>query len=307
MVTPTARRDAARHAMEQFGVSVRRGCGLLSIRRSSFYYQRAPCDDEPLRAAIQAVAEERRRWGCPRITVRLHRLGWRDNHKRIERLYREQALQVRRRNRKRISRGEREPLAQPQGPNELWAMDFVSDALASGGKLKLLAILDCFSRECLAVVVDTSIGGVRVARTLEALGACRGYPRQVVMDNGPEFTGAALDAWAYARDVKLHFIQPGKPAQNGYIESFNGRFRDECLNEHWFVTLADARRLIEAWRRDYNECRPHSALGYLTPMEFAAQSAAAPAPLSPQGGREGEEQRVDNQEHRAIIQPVGLS
>jgi putative transposase len=304
MVTPTARRDATRHLVEAFGVSVRRGCGLLEIRRSSFYYAGIPPDDAPLRAAIRAVAQERRRWGSPRIAVQLRRQGWPDNHKRIERLYRAEGLQVRRRNRKRISRGEREPLMQPKGLNELWAMDFVSDGLARGGKLKLLVILDCFSRECLAIVAETSIGGVRVARTLEELGARRGYPRQIMMDNGPEFTGAALDAWAYARDVKLHFIAPGKPAQNGYIESFNGKFRDECLNEHWFVSLADAGRLIEEWRRDYNECRPHSALGNLTPTEFAARSVVASSPL---GGTRGEEQRVDNPVNGAIILQAGLS
>ena len=302
-----ARRDAARHLVEDFGVSVRRGCGLLGIRRSSFYYEGMPPDDGPLRAAIRAVAEERRRWGSRRIAVRLRRQGWADNHKRIDRIYREESLQVRRRRRKRISRGPREPLQQPTGPNELWAMDFVSDALVRGGKLKVLVILDCFNRECLATVVDTSIGGVRVARTLEELGTRRGYPRQLMMDNGPEFTGSALDAWAYTRDVRLHFIDPGKPSQNGYIESFNGKLRDECLNEHWFVSVADARRLIEDWRTDYNTCRPHSALGYLTPIEFADHSAAAPVPLSPQGDREGEQQRVDNQDNGAIILTTGLS
>ena len=160
------------------------------------------------------------------------------------------------------------------------------------------------ARECLALLPDTSIGGVRVARTVEELGACRGYPRQIMMDNGPEFTGSALDSWAYARDVKLHFIEPGKPNQNGYIESFNGKLRDECLNEHWFVSLADARRILQEWREDYNEHRPHSALGYQTPKEFAAAWAAAAFP--PRGEREGTEQRVDNQT-RGVTITHGLS
>lgn len=305
MVTPMARRDAVRHLMEDYPVSVRRSCGLLGIRRSSFYYEGEAPNDGPLRVAIRAVAQERRRWGTPRIVARLHRLGWPDNHKRIERIYREEGLQVRRRRRKRISGGEREPLVLPTRPNELWAMDFVSDALAGGRTVKVLTLMDCFNRECLALVVDTSIGGARVARTLEELGAGRGYPRQIMQDNGPEFTGSALDSWAYARDVKLHFIEPGKPSQNGYIESFNGKFRDECLNEHWFVSLADARRIVEEWRRDYNEQRPHSALGYRTPKEFAAAWAAAPFP--PRGERDQVEQRVDNQNNGAIMTQRGLS
>lgn len=233
-----------------------------------------------------------------RITERLRREGWKDNHKRIERLYQEEKLQVRRRNRKRISHGDREPLMEPKGINELWTMDFVSDSMTHGRKLKILVIMDCFSRECIGMLVDTSIGGVRVARTLEELGTSRGYPKQIMSDNGPEFSGSALDAWAYGRDVKLHFIEPGKPAQNGYIESFNGKFRDECLNDNWFVNLPDARQIIEEWRRDYNEERPHSALEYLTPVEFAARYASAP------GGRVKE---VDKQDNVAILNSSGLS
>lgn len=185
-----------------------------------------------------------------------------------------------------------------KGINELWAMDFVSDSMTGGRKLKILTIIDCYSRECLGLVVDTSIGGVRVARTLEEIGANRGYPKQIMSDNGPEFTGSALDAWAYSRDAKLHFIEPGKPTQNGYIESFNGKFRDECLNDNWFVSLDDARQVVEEWRRDYNEERPHSALDNLTPAEFAAKGAPAP------GGREEE---VDKQQNAATLEMVGLS
>jgi len=302
MVKPTARRCAARDVTERFGYSVRRACGLVELRLSSYYYEAEPADDGPLREAIHALAKKRRRWGCPRIVERLHREGWKDNHKRIERVYREEKLQVRRRNRKRISHGDREPLAQPQGVNELWAMDFVSDSVADGRRLKILTILDCYSRESIGMVVDTSIGGVRVARALEEIGAGRGYPKQIMTDNGPEFTGSALDAWAYARDVKLHFIEPGKPMQNGYIESFNGRLRDECLNDNWFVSLDDARQIVEAWRIDYNRERPHSALGYMTPVEFATKGPA-PAP----GGRGEVQSAVDKQDNSAILQPSGLS
>jgi len=270
----------------------------MRIRRSSFYYDAALPDDGDLRAAIHEVAKERRRWGCPRVIERLRRDGWKDNHKRIERVYREEKLQVRRRNRKRISHGDREPLMEPKGMNELWAMDFVIDRMADGRRLKVLTIMDCFSRECIGLVVDTSIGGVRVARALEEIGAGRGYPKQVMSDNGPEFTGSALDAWAYSRDVKLHFIEPGKPTQNGYIESFNGKFRDECLNDNWFVGLPDARLTIEEWRRDFNGERPHSALDYLTPDEFASKNAS---------DRKDRGEEVDKQSNVAILKASGLS
>lgn len=286
------------YATERYAVSARKACWLFGIGRSSFYYDAVMPDDGALRRAISDLAKRRRRWGCPRIVDRLRREGWKDNHKRIERLYREEKLQVRRRNRKRISRGDRERLMEPKEVNELWAMDFVSDSMTDGRTLKILAVIDCYSRECLLTLVDTSIGGVRVARALEELGANRGYPKQIMSDNGPEFTGSAVDTWAYARDVKLHFIEPGKPAQNGYIESFNGKFRDECLNDNWFLNLPDARETIEAWRIDYNCERPHSSLGYLTPVEFAARREPAP------GGRE---EGVDKQVNGAMLLRSGLS
>lgn len=269
MVTPTARRDAAEFLVKDRQVSVQHACGLIELSRSSFYYEPVRPDDGELRVAIRKLAEQRRRWGYRRIVVRLRREGWRDNHKRIARIYREEALQVRRRKRKRISRGEREPLLGATRPNQVWAMDFLSDT-AGHQKTKLLAIIDCYTRECLRIEVDTSISGARVVRVLEELRMERGLPEQIMTDNGPEFAGSALDAWAYARDVKLHFIEPGKPSQNGYIESFNGKFRDECLNEHYFVDLRDCRRIVEEWRQDYNQERPHSALGNQTPAEFRA-------------------------------------
>lgn len=309
MVTPTARRDAAHHLVEDCKVSARRACGLMDIRRSSFYYEAKPADDGPLREAIRKMAGERRRWGCPRITSRLRRQGWQDNHKRIERIYQEECLQVRRRRRKRMSRGEREPLPVPTGPNQLWAMDFVHDVMVGAQKIKVLTIVDCYHREAVQLVVDTSLNGVRVARTLEELGVARGYPRRIIIDNGPEFTSSALDAWAFSRDVELHFITPGKPCQNGYIESFNGKFRDECLNENWFVDLKDTRQIIETWRKDYNEERPHSALNYMSPMEFLRRRVAARSlPLTPQGERRQEELGVDKQTDAAMMPAsIGLS
>lgn len=191
------------------------------------------------------------------------------NHKRVYRLYREEGLSVPKRKRKRVARRQRLPLLFPLAPDRLWSLDFVEDTLSWGRKFRLLTIVDAFSRESLAIEVDTSLSGQRVARVLERVAAERGAtPEVIVLDNGPELTSRALDQWAYERGVLLHFIEPGKPQQNGYIESFNGKFRDECLNEHWFRSLPHARRIIEEWRVDYNVNRPHSSLGNLTPEEF---------------------------------------
>lgn len=283
MVTPTARRDAVDYAVQTYGVSRRRGCGLFTLRRSSLYYKPVPANDGSLREAIKELAGKKRRWGVPRIVYRLRNTGWKDNHKRIERIYQEEGLQVKRRKGRKAHAGLREPLERPTGPNQLWAMDFVSDALANKRKIKMLTVIDCYSRECVRIEVDTSINGARVARIMEELRDRRGLPQKIVTDNGPEFTGKVLDAWAYVRDVKLHFIQPGKPSQNGYIESFNGKLRDECLNEHWFLSVDDARQLIEEWRYEYNTERPHSALGGMAPVEFATAelpTAAARPPTS---------------------------
>lgn len=279
MVKPATRCKALGELIQSYGISQRRGCGLMALHRSTACYQASKQPDRPLREAIVAAAGERKRWGAPRIVVHLRRRGWRDNHKRIERIYREEGLQVRKRKRKRMKGRPREPLVQPTGPNQVWAMDFVHDAVQGGRKLKLLTLIDCYTRECLCIEVDSSIGGTRVARVLDALCAERGYPQYITTDNGPEFISNALDAWAYTHEVKLDHIEPGKPTQNGYIESFNGRLRDECLNEHWFISLADARYLIEEWRIDYNEERPHSSLKNMTPLEFA-QKANGPAPVS---------------------------
>jgi putative transposase len=281
MVTPTARRDAAEHLVAARETSVQHACGLIGLSRSSYYYEPVRRDDSGLRQAIRSLAQERRRWGYRRIAVRLRKEGWPDNSKRIARIYREEGLQVKKRKRKRISRGQREALVKPARPNQVWAMDFVSDR-ADERKLKMLVIIDCYTRECLKIEADTSISGVRVVRVLEDLKMYQGLPEQIMLDNGPEFTGSALDAWAYARDVKLHFIEPGKPSQNGYIESFNGKFRDECLNEHYFMNLGDCRGIVEDWRQDYNEQRPHSALNNRTPAEFRAAAELPTAAARPE-------------------------
>lgn len=204
----------------------------------------------------------------------LRREGHRCNHKLIYRLYREAGLSVRRRARKRVA-VPRQPLAAPARPNERWSMDFVTDALADGRKFRSLTMVDDFTRECPAIEVDTSLTGPRLTRVLEHLAETRGLPHGIVCDNGPEFAGHALDVWAHHRGLKLLFIAPGKPVHNAYVESFNGRLSDECLNEHWFTSLADARRTIEYWRQDYNAVRPHSSLDNRTPTAFADHWRAA--------------------------------
>lgn len=202
----------------------------------------------------------------------LRREGFTDNHKRIERVYREEGLQVKQRKRKRTCRSARARKVDcPTQVNERWSMDFVHDYLEGGRRLRCLTIVDDFTRECPHIEVATSISGDRVARVLDYLAWARGLPEEIVVDNGPEFTGLAMDQWAHQHGVALHFIEPGKPMQNAYIESFNGSFRDECLNEHWFPDLADARKKIEDWRVKYNTFRPHSSLGQMTPEEFAEQ------------------------------------
>ena len=255
---------------ELHGYSRARACRLGGWGRSSYYRQSPQADDGQLRAALRRLAAQRRRFGYRRLLVLLRREGWRDNHKRVYRVYREERLQVNRRKRKRRCAGRRLPLEQAQRINQRWSLDFVSDQLADGRRIRLLTVVDDYSRECLAVEVDSSLTGQRVTRVLEKLGSQRGLPEGLRTDNGPEFSGVKLDRWAYERGVALQFIEPGKPMQNGYVESFNGKLRDECLNEHWFAGLEEARRIVEAWRCDYNQQRPHSALGNRTPQEFAA-------------------------------------
>jgi putative transposase len=205
------------------------------------------------------------------------------NHKRIYRLYREEGLTVRRRRRKRVAASARCPLPVPTKVNERWSIDFMADTLADGRSFRTFNVVDDLSRECPAIEVDTSIPGARVVRVLDGIAAERGYPEAIVLDNGPELAGKALDAWAYRHGVQLHFIRPGKPNENAYIEGFNGKFRDECLNEHWFTGLSDARFTIETWRRDYNQVRPHSSLDGRTPEEFARQAAGLRSATPPSG------------------------
>ncbi len=252
---------------ERFGLSERRACRLVEIERSTVRYRTRRRGDEELRRRLRELAAERPRFGYRRLHVLLQREGISLNHKRIERRYRSEQLGVRRRARKRLTQDGRGRPDPPSRPNEPWAVDFVSDALAWGRRIRLVAVLDIWTREALAIEVDTSLPGTRVVQVLERIIGERGAPIQIVLDNGPELAGKALDQGAYARGVRLRFIAPGKPVQNAFIESFNGRLRDECLNRHGFLGLADTRRTVEAWRRDDHQRRPHSALGYRTPEE----------------------------------------
>lgn len=273
MVTPDARRKAVAHACAAHGVSQRRACKALSVDRTSMRYRSVRPDDAGLREAMKAVAGERRRFGYRRIHVMLRRQGIVMNHKKLRRLYREEKLQVRRRGGRKRALGTRRPMLVPDRINVRWSLDFVSDAFTDGRRFRVLAVVDDFSRECLALVADTSLSGLRVTRELDALLAIRGRPATIVSDNGTELTSMAILKWCQQTGVEWHYIAPGKPMQNGFVESFNGRFRDECLNETLFSSLAQARAIISSWKEDYNLNRPHSALGHRSPAEFAATIA----------------------------------
>jgi putative transposase len=273
MVTAPARREVVR-AMVVAGLSERRALTVLRMSASALRYVPRPDPDPGLRDRIVALAHRHRRYGAGMIYLKLRQEGRLVNHKRVDRLYAEARLQVRRRRRKKIPLADRQPLVRPQTPNEVWSADFVFDRTAEGRVLKCLTIVDDATREAVAVVPARAIGGLLVTRILDDLARTRGLPRVLRTDNGLELCGRAMLTWAQARDVLLRLIEPGKPTQNAYIESFNGRFRDECLNEHWFTSLAHAQVVIEAWRREYNEERPKKGLGGLTPAAYAQQLTA---------------------------------
>lgn len=272
MVTPEARRDSARHMVCRDVASVRRACRLVGMSRSVAQYRRRRRKDEALRSRLKELARKYPRYGYLTLHELLRREGLVVNRKRTYRLYREQGLQVRRQRRKKLSRT-RVAILVPIFVNQRWSMDFVSDQLACRRRFRVLNIIDDYSRECVGQIVDTSISGERVVRFLEELGRKRALPKTLVCDNGSEFTSKAMSLWSQRSGVTLHFIQPGKPVQNAYVESFNGRFRDACLNQHWFADLGEARRLIADWRHHYNHVRPHSSLGYVAPAVFAEKAA----------------------------------
>ena len=266
------RRDVAL-VMAEHGFSERQACKLLEVDRTSYRYAPRPDRNAGLRQALIELAKQKPRFGYRRLGVLLAKRGWPASPKRIYRLYREEHLAVRRLKRKRLQRTA-PPVSTLTGVNQEWAIDFVTDSLATGRGFRAFTIVDSYSRECPAIEVDSCLSAHRVTRVLERVIDERGRPKAIRCDNGPEFTSRHFLSWCEERHIQLVFIAPGRPMQNGHIESFNGRLRDECLNANWFTTLADARRKIEAWREDYNTERPHSALGYLSPEEFAARLAS---------------------------------
>jgi putative transposase len=275
MVTPVARREAAAHLGQLFEVSQRRACKAIGIDRSSVRYRSRRPDDGPIRVRLREIAAVRRRFGYRRLDVLLHREGTHMNHKKLHRLYVEERLQVRRRGGRKRALGTRAPMAIPQGPNQRWSLDFLSDAMSDGRRFRILAVVDDFTRECLCLVPDTSLPGLRVARELDAVIAARGRPHLCVSDNGTELTSMAILRWCQESGVEWHYIAPGKPTQNAFVESFNGRLRDELLNETIFVSLAHARVALADWKDDYNTVRPHSSIGNVPPADFAKLSDPA--------------------------------
>lgn len=240
----------------------------MRLCRATFQYKARRKDDTQVRELIRRIAARYPRYGQPRIVYEV-RKELLVNHKKIERIYTEEKLSLRLRKRKRQAAALRVPLPAPTQPNQRWGMDFVFDTMLEGRRFKVLTLIDLFTRECLALVVDFSIGGKRVARVLDEVAEVRALPEAITCDNGPEFTSRALDEWALRKKVKLDYIRPGKPIENGFVESFNGKFRDECLNQNQFVVLTEAAVIIEAYRREFNDKRPHSSLNGLTPAQFA--------------------------------------
>jgi putative transposase len=265
-------RAAVEHVHQAHGLSHRRGCRLLGVQRSTFRYKAKLNEkNQQLRKRIRELAEQRRRFGYRRLYLLLRREGEIVNHKRVQRLYRLEGLSLRIKKRKKRASHLRVVPPLPTRLNERWSVDFVQDWLTCGRRFRSFNVVDDFTRECLATEVDVSLTGKRISHVLERLCFLRGKPESIVLDNGPELAGKDLDAWAHQHGVKLLFIRPGKPVENAFIESFNGKMRDECLGQMHFFDLADARKKIEAWRIDYNRFRPHTSLGGMTPEEFAKQ------------------------------------
>ena len=254
---------------DRLGAKERPVCRWLGINRKLMSY-RSRRNDEPVRLRLVALATEHRRYGLPRLTVLLGREGIFDNHKRIARIYRSANLQVRKRIRRKLALGRGPVEAQALAPNDRWSLDFVHDRLRNSRRFRILAVGDDCTRENLALEADFGFSGERMARTLDIIAELRGYPKTIVLDNGPEMCSLAMLRWAADRGVQLHHIAPGKPVQNAFIESFNGRLRDECLNEHDFHSLFDAKRILAEWRERYNVARPHGSLDWQTPEEYAA-------------------------------------
>lgn len=278
MVGPKRKRQGVSFIREKFEkLSIRSACKILGLHQSTYFHKpkKIRSDDE-LRSKIIEIAQDKSQYGRPMIIWRLrNRLGFKDNHKRIARIYREMGLQIGKRIRKKKKSERRFMFVAPKRPNELWAMDFVMDSFANGRRFRVLTVKDLFTHEAIVLHVDRSIGGHDVASALENVCVHRGSPGAIICDNGPEFISRALDEWAEKRKVRLQFIQPGKPVQNAFIESFNGKIRRECLEQNWFENLDEAKRIIEDWRIEYNTDRPTKPLGNKTPAEFAHEFGVA--------------------------------
>jgi putative transposase len=265
-MTPARKRETVDHVRTAWQVSIRRACRAVPVDRSTYHYRSKRAGQAPLSKRIKEIAETRVRYGYRRVHVLLLREGWRVNHKRVCRLYREQGLQLRNKSPKRRVKAQlRQDRSQATEPNQIWAMDFVHDQLFDGRKIRVLTIVDIFTRLAPAIDARYSYRGADVVATLDQAARELDYPKTIRLDNGPEFISKELDLWAFMHDVTLDFSRPGKPTDNAFIESLNGKFRAECLNTHWFMSLDEARRKCEAWRRDYNEVRPHSAIDNKVP------------------------------------------
>ncbi len=288
MVRPAAKREAVVHLQNHFGMSERRACSVIAVDRTMIRYRSVRPDDSVLRERLRGLAHARHRFGYRRLFILLRREGEPSGISRVYRLYREEGLAVRRRRSRRKAIGTRAPILVEALPNARWSLDFVHDQMDSGRRFRILNIIDDGTRECLAAIPDTSISGVRVVRELATLIARRGKPGMIVSDNGTEFTSNAVLKWAQDYRIDWHYITPGKPMQNGYVESFNGRMRDELLNETLFTNVLQARAVITTWVADYNTTRPHSALGYQTPAVYAAKlKSMGPEPTPVPGSDSG--------------------
>lgn len=306
MVTPAARREAVAHLQLVYEVSERRACSALGTDRTSVRYRSSRPDDAAIRMRLRELASIRRRFGYRRLHILLGREGIVMNRKKLRRLYREERLQVRRRGGRKRALGTRAPMTLPQGPNQRWSLDFLSDAMTDGRRFRILAVVDDFTRECLVLAADTSLPGLRVVRELDDLIRTRGRPAMIVSDNGTELTSMAILRWSQEWQVEWHYIAPGKPQQNAFVESFNGRLRDELLNETLFSSLSQARETLSRWKDDYNTIRPHSGLGNLTPAAYAKFSdpgmqrdgtlryleGSAPRPVAPPSQQGSNEARI---------------
>ena len=273
---PAVRRDVVRHLQDAYAIGERRACSATGFRRSSQRYRSRRDPQVELRMRLRDLAAARVRYGYRRLHVLLRREGWPVNHKRTYRLYCDEGLSIRPKVPRR-KRAWRYRVGRPRAmaPNDVWSMDFVSDALFDGRPIRILAVIDAHTREALSIAPRVSFRAFDVVQELDGLARQRGRPKTLKVDNGPEFAGRLLDQWAYLNGVEIDFSRPGKPTDNAHIEAFNSRLRAECLNASWFLSLADARERLEAWRREYNEERPHGSLRNLTPRAFAEQAQQA--------------------------------